>query len=597
MSNTLGRPQTQTPWGGNRPTGSSQPIALLVCRLILSSVTQGPVRMATKSVVAFAGAFQLKPTCAAAQPELAPRGFNQLRRFRNGWVATRGERPMTLLLKPAAETLVIIRGRPFALDDQPPSLSSRSLAYALTRMDGRFGMVVMSESHLALGTDLLGASAVFYHYDISGILYFSSHLGLLIDCLPRTPGVDRLGAAAILAGSCQVAERTHFQGVHRLPAASVLIADTTDHVGPPQCNQYVSPEQVLCSPRAVHHTNPQRIQELLAESIAREHITESDGLLLSGGLDSRAIAYALRAAGVPRTVAFTYGEDRSLDLRGARHVAHELGYRHERLAYGNWRFSEFAPFIAVISGGMSGLQTSQNLAGIQQLPQNCQAVLVGFLGGVLSGSLLNVTDPADALLPFAKSYGVALEQHYGPELRQLREEIIETEYADDTVTKEQARIIQNLKIRQATWISATLDLWDWQTPVKTPFFHRKLMQHFLCLPAAELYNQAHYRRWMAGAQRRQRSQGRRRPIGLRYQLIKHAVLDRLHWRTGLTPPVDLVDWQRRVKAEALLFHDIANACPEPDLAAVIRGELDREGFGPPLLIAAGHALAISDLEL
>lgn len=540
--------------------------------------------MPVESAAAYCG--QLTVNQPTAGPPAAA-GMTRCWRSDHGWLARRGERSPTLEPAHPEGSLLVFKGRPFGLDATAQRLDPTAPADALAAMDGRFSLALIGERELVLATDALGTSGAFYHPSPDGSVYFASHLGLLITLLPYTPEPEPSGVAAMLAGSCQVAGRTHFQGIYRLPPAGYLHLTPGQ---PPQTRAYLSVTETFCPEPGSSPATPEALESVFNTAVAREGITGRDAIMLSGGLDSRVIAGSVAQCSNARPRCFTYGEGRSLDLRGARDVAHRLGLPHHRLPYSDWSFEGLAPYIAALTGGLAGLQTAHNTAGVQRLPDDVDSAVIGFLGDPLTGSHYPETSAAATNLGFRRAYGPRLEDHYGDALDSLEAEIGAT-HEQAGLGSAQAAILRDLTIRQASWISTTMDLWDWLVPVKTPFFNRDLIRFFLGLPEAELADQALYRRW---AEARLPRRPRPGPASLRqvgYRL-GHAVLDRIYWRTGLFPNHELVDWRRRITREVPFLRSIADATRDSPAGLILEGELERgncRNLAP--LLAGGHAYA------
>ncbi|WP_205697113.1 asparagine synthase-related protein [Conexibacter sp. SYSU D00693] len=162
---------------------------------------------------------------------------------------------------------------------------------ALAALRGDWALVLWDGRRGALARDHLGLRGL-VHHDDGALLRFASEAHLLLRLLPATPGPDLQGLAHWVGLSAPPPDRTLLDGVHRLPAASVLDLDADGRRAPRRhwAPRYARPERPPPEAAAA------RLRQTLATAVARRSAgAERTAVLLSGGLDSSAVAGVARA--------------------------------------------------------------------------------------------------------------------------------------------------------------------------------------------------------------------------------------------------------------------------------------------------------------
>ena len=160
-----------------------------------------------------------------------------------------------------------------------------------------------------------------------GRLTWASEVKALLALPAFTPQLDREALESFLAVGYLDGDRTWFEGIQRLPGAAVLSWDLQTHSH--HLASYWSWSDV---PPLDGHPNPRDLAAelggLFKDAVARRWRDQQRvGLVLSGGLDSRAI---LAAAPEP-PVSATFGHPDSADARLAARAAHRKGADHHLL--------------------------------------------------------------------------------------------------------------------------------------------------------------------------------------------------------------------------------------------------------------------------
>lgn len=155
---------------------------------------------------------------------------------------------------------------------------------------GDFGLVLWDgrARRLLAARDQLGVRPL--HYVVDG-----EHCWIG-SCVDQLCGVTRLGRrineralGGFLAGKLDRPDATFFEGIHRVPAGHVL---EIDHFGP-RVRQYWSPSWERSVEYGTEAEYAEHLRTVLWKAVeSRIHSARPAGLLLSGGLDSVAIAWA-----------------------------------------------------------------------------------------------------------------------------------------------------------------------------------------------------------------------------------------------------------------------------------------------------------------
>jgi asparagine synthase (glutamine-hydrolysing) len=182
-----------------------------------------------------------------------------------------------------------------------------------------------ADGTLTVEVDVLGLLPV-VHTTIDDIALAASSPHLLRSHDALRPTLDPVALAGVLALDGQVGPETVLRGVRRLPPGSVLelsadgrVVERTGYVMPVTDELHdVAPLRVLAD--RFHVALLEACQRHLARS-------RSTALLLSGGLDSRLLAGALREAGLPFE-AISFGAPTDTEQRFAGRVAAHLGVPH-----------------------------------------------------------------------------------------------------------------------------------------------------------------------------------------------------------------------------------------------------------------------------
>src|SRR5436190_1623384 len=156
----------------------------------------------------------------------------------------------------------------------------------LERLRGRFALAIVDRTgdEVLLAVDQLGSRPLFTA-EQGGRLFWASEIRNLLRVLPRQPAPDRLGLAGWLGAMPMPQETTHYEGI-RLVAGG---HEVSIREGRLETSRYWSPR----------YGEPLRIgrgelvsalAEHVKSAVERQAVPGRTGVMMSGGLDSTAIA-------------------------------------------------------------------------------------------------------------------------------------------------------------------------------------------------------------------------------------------------------------------------------------------------------------------
>jgi len=198
------------------------------------------------------------------------------------------------------------------------------------RLEGMFALALWDapRGRLVLARDRLGKKPLVWTRLDDGTLAFASELKALLELpgLRRDPDLSALDA--YLALQYVPGDRTGLRGVHRLPPASLLVAEG----GSERIERYWEPHPG--GEALADETWLERVRETVGEAVRRRLVADVPlGALLSGGVDS-AVVVALMAAASPepvRTFTVGFADERYDEREFARAVAERYATRHEEI--------------------------------------------------------------------------------------------------------------------------------------------------------------------------------------------------------------------------------------------------------------------------
>ncbi len=204
-----------------------------------------------------------------------------------------------------------------ALLDQPGS--------TLARLKGWFALVAYDarQGRLLLATDWMGLRPVFYRWEGKrNLLWFGTLFG------PLGPGEpDPTGLLEYFFLNYPLSPRTLHREIHRVPPGHHLVWEPGH---PPRVQAYYRHRDRLFHQDLQDNIGRRQVVEAFIET-TRSLASESPGLLLTGGFDSRVVLAAVRSVPGVEIQALTFGDPASGNVRTARQVAQQAGARFQNL--------------------------------------------------------------------------------------------------------------------------------------------------------------------------------------------------------------------------------------------------------------------------
>lgn len=221
------------------------------------------------------------------------------------------------------------------------AIASWGLEAALGRAVGMYALALWDkrERVLTLARDRFGEKPLYYCVS-RGVLLFGSELKALREHPAFDRRIDRVALDQFLQLGCVPAPRTIYEGVFKLPPASILALPVTQ--GRP-LELPASPPRSYWSLSAVAASGPlaigddealEQLEKLLRQSIAGQMVADVPvGAFLSGGVDSSLAVALMQAQASVRVKTFSIGfaEAQYDEADHARAVAAHLGTDHTEL--------------------------------------------------------------------------------------------------------------------------------------------------------------------------------------------------------------------------------------------------------------------------
>ncbi len=200
---------------------------------------------------------------------------------------------------------------------------------AVARLEGMFGLAVWDDARqrLVLARDRAGEKPVFWT-DIDGELRFASEIQALLEFPDQPRRVNRKALSLYRALGYVPAPYTMFDGIHKLPAASLLIAER----GRTEIRSYWSAATAASQPPKLTLEDTTELRDTLLRAVKRELMSDVPlGVFTSGGLDSSLlVAAAARAMPGERihTYAVRFTEPGYDESAYAEAVTHQIATVH-----------------------------------------------------------------------------------------------------------------------------------------------------------------------------------------------------------------------------------------------------------------------------
>lgn len=218
----------------------------------------------------------------------------------------------------------------------------------LRHLRGMFAFAIWDakRQRLFCARDRLGIKPFYYYWD-GRVFAFASEIKALLQHLAISAALEDEAVPEILAIGYTSSDRTLFQHVRKLMPGHRMLLDVSAHQPELRCDRYWDiPALTLRHEDLDEFGWIKETRQRLEESVAIHRMSDVPlGVLLSGGLDSSAIAALLqRSSSEPvQTFAVGYPESAFSELRYARQVASALGTEHRETTLGRNQFFETLP--------------------------------------------------------------------------------------------------------------------------------------------------------------------------------------------------------------------------------------------------------------
>jgi asparagine synthase (glutamine-hydrolysing) len=210
---------------------------------------------------------------------------------------------------------------------------------ATKRFNGMFAFAVWDrdEKQLHLGRDRLGEKPLYYGWMPDGTLLFGSELKALKPHPSFKGEINRDAIACLLKLNYIADPHSIYQGIHKLPPASLLTWDGSS--APPKPQLYwdlkAVAEASLNNPfRGSEQDAILELEALLKDAVGIRMVSDVPlGAFLSGGIDSSVIVALMQAQSSKPVRTFTIGfhEKNFNEAVFAKEVANHLGTDHTEL--------------------------------------------------------------------------------------------------------------------------------------------------------------------------------------------------------------------------------------------------------------------------
>ena len=200
---------------------------------------------------------------------------------------------------------------------------------AVARLDGMFGLAIWDDARgrLVLARDRAGEKPLFWT-EIDGELRFASEIQALLEFPDQSRRLNQKALSLYRALGYVPAPYTMFDGIHKLPPASLLVAESDGITIRP----YWSPAAAASMPSTLAQGGAVQLRETLLRAVRRELMSDVPlGVFTSGGLDS-SLLVAAAARSIPgeriHTYAVRFTEPGYDESAYAEAVTHDIATVH-----------------------------------------------------------------------------------------------------------------------------------------------------------------------------------------------------------------------------------------------------------------------------
>lgn len=393
----------------------------------------------------------------------------------------------------------------WALDaaDLAATLLSRwmaSGASALIDLNGEYLIVVWDrdEQRLTIVNDRLGLKRLQLWHDGTALAFASELKSLAV--LPRVSrAINEQALAELLTFGHLQDDRTLLRDVTLLPPASVLAWQRGRLSVASYWRYEFRADPALEDPTRAADEYAHRVETAVAR---RLHGHQRVGVLLSGGLDSRALAgMARRLRPADALLTWTSGHAHADDVRFAKQMARVIRSRHASVTIPETFLQDYGSDYSWLLDGMVSTHGSHRACLVPFVANRLDVLIIGYLGDHISGGT-----PLDKVLPLrtldeliegglaigATGFDEALlERTLRPAVHHRVRGLIREAYAKTVVSAQVEHpadrvVVADLIHRQRLWNPpAQLDLLGADCRIATPFADRDFIDFALRLPVSQ----------------------------------------------------------------------------------------------------------------
>jgi asparagine synthase (glutamine-hydrolysing) len=200
---------------------------------------------------------------------------------------------------------------------------------AVSRLEGMFGLAIWDDGRrrLVLARDRAGEKPLFWT-EVGGEFRFASEIQALLEFPDQARRVNQKALSLYHALGYVPAPHTMFDGIQKLPPASVLIAED----GRTEIRPYWSAAAAASRPTTLSFHSTSALRDTLLRAVKRELMSDVPfGIFTSGGLDS-SLLVAATARAVPgeriHTYAVRFTEPGYDESSYAEAVTHQIASVH-----------------------------------------------------------------------------------------------------------------------------------------------------------------------------------------------------------------------------------------------------------------------------
>jgi len=264
------------------------------------------------------------------------------------------------------------------------------------KLNGAFVAAIwdVKQDRLLIVNDRFGLEPLFYaHFD--GRLLFGSGARAIVANPDFTPKVNAVAMAEFLTLEQVIGDKTLFDGVTLLPPASLLtFSDKRLRV----CSYW----DLQYQEEYKDHDESWYIEQwihLVRQAVERRTRTGRPfGVLLSGGLDSRAVLAMMDRECYP-VHTFTFGIPKSDDMRLAREIALEVGATPSFFELKPDYLMEVAEEAVRLTDGLNSCIHMHVMAPLQEVAKQVQVVFTGSMGDSLNADRSSTAYCRQSLAP------------------------------------------------------------------------------------------------------------------------------------------------------------------------------------------------------